>query len=143
MSKKKAKFFAVSNAHLDTQWNWTIVDTIRDCIKNTMDYNFPLFRKYPFYAFNFEGAFRYKLMKEYYPAKFKQVKKYAAEAGIDYSVSPHTLRHCFATHLLEGGMELRVVQELLGHTHLSTTQIYTHVSSRRIASAYERYAKRR
>ena len=74
---------------------------------------------------------------------FKQVKKYAVQAGIDYPVSPHTLRHCFATHLLEGGMELRVVQELLGHTHLSTTQIYTHVSSRRIASAYERYAKRR
>lgn len=54
---------------LDTQWNWTIVDTIRDCIKNTMDYNFPLFRKYPFYAFNFEGAFRYKLMKEYYTSR--------------------------------------------------------------------------
>ncbi len=76
---KKAKFFAVSNAHLDTQWNWTIVDTIRDCIKNTMDYNFPLFRKYPFYEFNFEGAFRYKLMQEYYPAKYKQVKKYVKE----------------------------------------------------------------
>ena len=79
MSKKKAKLFAVSNAHLDTQWNWTIVDTIRDCIKNTLDYNFPLFRKYPFYEFNFEGAFRYKLMKEYYPAKYKQVKKYVKE----------------------------------------------------------------
>ena len=76
---KKGKFYAVSNAHLDTQWNWTIVDTIRDCIKNTMDYNFPLFRKYPFYEFNFEGAFRYKLMKEYYPAKFKQVKKFVKE----------------------------------------------------------------
>ena len=76
---KKAKFFAVSNAHLDTQWNWTIVDTIRDCVKNTMDYNFPLFRKYPAYKFNFEGAFRYKLMKEYYPAKYKQVKKYVRE----------------------------------------------------------------
>ena len=76
---RRAKLFAVSTAHLDTQWNWTIVDTIRDCIKNTMDYNFPLFRKYPLYQFNFEGAFRYQLMKEYYPAKFSQVKKLVRE----------------------------------------------------------------
>ena len=74
---------------------------------------------------------------------WKQIKKYALDAGIDKEVSPHTLRHCFATHLLEGGAELRVVQELLGHTHLSTTQIYTHVSSRRISEAYEAYAKRK
>ncbi|MBQ9458190.1 MAG: tyrosine recombinase [Bacilli bacterium] len=74
---------------------------------------------------------------------WRQVKKYAEMAGIDKDVSPHTLRHCFATHLLEQGAELRVVQEMLGHTHLSTTQIYTHVSSRRIAEAYEAYAKRK
>ena len=74
---------------------------------------------------------------------FRQVKAYALEAGIDKPISPHTLRHCFATHLLEQGAELRVVSEMLGHTHLSTTQIYTHVSSRRIAEAYEAYAKRK
>ena len=69
---------------------------------------------------------------------FKKVKDYAQEVGIDVNVSPHTLRHCFATHLLENGAELRAVQEMLGHAHLSTTQIYTHVSSKRIISAYDR-----
>ncbi len=68
---------------------------------------------------------------------FKQVKKYAAMAGIDAEISPHTLRHCFATHLLEQGAELRAVQEMLGHTNLATTQIYTEVSTKRITSAYD------
>ena len=72
---------------------------------------------------------------------FKQVKKYALEAGIDQEISPHTLRHCFATHLLENGAELRSVQEMLGHTNIATTQIYTQVSSQRILSAYDLYAK--
>lgn len=68
---------------------------------------------------------------------FKQVKKYAAMAGIDAEISPHTLRHCFATHLLERGAEIRAVQEMLGHTNLATTQIYTEVSTNRITSAYD------
>ncbi len=74
---------------------------------------------------------------------FMQVKKYAEEAGIEVSISPHTLRHCFATHLLENGAELRAVQEMLGHAHLSTTQIYTHVSTRRILEAYDRFSSRK
>ena len=74
---------------------------------------------------------------------FTQVKKYAQDAGIEASISPHTLRHCFATHLLENGAELRAVQEMLGHAHLSTTQIYTHVSTRRILEAYDRYSSRK
>jgi integrase/recombinase XerD len=74
---------------------------------------------------------------------FHQVKKYAAQAGIERKVSPHTLRHCFATHLLEHGADLRAVQEMLGHSNIATTQIYTQVSSERIRSAYDLYKKRK
>ena len=80
------------------------------------------------------------LSRQYF---FKQIKKYALEAGIQTSISPHTLRHCFATHLLENGAQLRVVQEMLGHTNLATTQIYTHISTKRILSAYDLYMKRK
>ena len=74
---------------------------------------------------------------------FMQIRKYAAEAGIDAVISPHTLRHCFATHLLENGAQLRAVQEMLGHANIATTQIYTHISSNRILSAYDLYMKRK
>ena len=74
---------------------------------------------------------------------FKQVKKYAAEAGIMTPISPHTLRHCFATHLLENGAQLRMVQEMLGHANIATTQIYTNISTRRIRSAYDLYMNRK
>jgi integrase/recombinase XerD len=74
---------------------------------------------------------------------FLRIKKYAKRVGIDRSISPHTLRHCFATHMLENGAELRAVQEMLGHTSIATTQIYTHLSQKRILSAFDLYSKRK
>jgi alpha-mannosidase len=75
---KQPALFVVGYAHLDTQWRWDYTKTIGDYIPNTMHDNFALFEKYPHYIFNFSGANRYRMMKEYYPADFAKVKQYVA-----------------------------------------------------------------
>jgi len=75
---KQKTLYLVSNAHFDTQWHWTVQNSINNYLVNTMKDNFYLIEKYPDYVFNFEGAIKYMWMKEYYPYEYETVKKYIA-----------------------------------------------------------------
>lgn len=95
------------------------------------------YKSSPYVFLNKNGS---PLSRQYF---FMLIKKYALKAGISKNVSPHILRHSFATHLLENGADLIMVQKLLGHTNIETTQIYTQVTTQRILSAYDKYSNRK
>ncbi|MCE5317838.1 MAG: site-specific tyrosine recombinase XerD [Parachlamydia sp.] len=76
-------------------------------------------------------------------AVWSMVKRYASQAGISKRLSPHTLRHSFATHLLNNGADLRVIQEMLGHSNISSTDRYTHVSPTRLQAAFDAFHPRK
>ena len=79
--KNKKHVHTIATAHLDTVWNWDFERTVKNYIPQTLNWNFHLFEKLPEYVFNFEGAYRYELMEEYYPEQFEKLKEYVAKGS--------------------------------------------------------------
>ncbi|EHO48877.1 site-specific tyrosine recombinase XerD [Lentilactobacillus kisonensis] len=112
------------------------IDWLNQYLKTT---RVALLRKRANTAFVFLNAHGRQLTRQ---AIWQMIKKYVNQAGIKTHVTPHTLRHSFATHLLENGADLRIVQELLGHADISTTQIYTHISHKHLREVYDKFHPR-
>lgn len=108
--------------------NYYLKNSRNNLLKNDTENNF-LFLNFRGKPFSRQGI-------------WKNLKQLVEKAGINKNITPHTLRHSFATHLLENGADLRMVQELLGHSNISTTQIYTHISKQRMATIYKEYFPR-
>jgi integrase/recombinase XerD len=90
-----------------------------------------------------ENVFITRLGKKMSRVEFwRQLKNIALKAGINKNITPHTLRHSFASHLLSGGADIRFVQEMLGHSSISTTQIYTHLDNSKIKTQHKKFHPR-
>lgn len=108
-------------------------------IKKYLEESRPVFLKKKESRFLFLNRFGDKISRQ---SLWKLIKKYAKEAKIKKSIKPHILRHSFATHLLERGADLRSVQEMLGHSNISTTQIYTHINKDRLKTVHKMFHPR-
>jgi integrase/recombinase XerD len=115
--------------------NQTAIDWVRRYLVRSRNY----LVKNPMERTLFLNARGNKMSRQGY---FKILRGYADKADIKKEVTPHTLRHSFATHMLENGADLRAVQELLGHSDISTTQIYTHLTQSRLREVYQQYFPR-
>lgn len=114
-------------------------DTAKDALEDYLNYGRPELVKRQATNTLFVNQHGRQLSRQGF---WKILKKATLEAGISKNITPHTLRHSFATHLLENGADLRVVQEMLGHEDISTTQIYTHVTKARLKDMYKAYHPR-
>ncbi|MDP2831455.1 MAG: tyrosine-type recombinase/integrase, partial [Candidatus Omnitrophota bacterium] len=108
-------------------------------IKRYLEFSRPYFLKQKTSEFLFISRCGAKLSRQ---SIWKLIKRYALEAKIKKSIKVHTLRHSFATHLLERGADLRSVQEMLGHSDISTTQIYTHIDKERLKTIHKLFHPR-
>lgn len=116
-----------------------IGDAAKAAIEDYLERGRPLLLKGHSAAELFVTRLQGKMTRQYF---WQIIKSYALRSGIKISVSPHTLRHAFATHLLERGADLRSVQQMLGHADISTTQIYTHVLQQRMRDIHEQFHPR-